>query len=140
MGAKEPCEFSHKNDILSLVEEILHWTKNDQNIWFDDFYLTTIATTVLLKMGHSKNGLNIAWIEEKLRELQSKKRHLTHVDLFAGYCLGLLCLYFVNQKQASLKEKRPKEDFSTLMRAIEITEHQLFLYRLSYTLKLPRIR
>lgn len=101
MSTQEPCEFSHKNDILSLVEEILHWTKNDQNIWYDDFYLTTIATTVLLKMGHSKNGLNIAWIEKKLRDLQSEKRYLTHVDLFSGYCLGLLCLYFTNRKKAN---------------------------------------
>ncbi|MEM2112076.1 MAG: hypothetical protein QXX08_09415, partial [Candidatus Bathyarchaeia archaeon] len=100
-SAKGACEFSHKNDILSLIEEILHWTKNDQNIWFNNFYLTTIASTVLLKMGHSKYGLNISWIEGKLKELQSKKRYLTNVDLFAGYCLGLLCLYFVNRKKAN---------------------------------------
>lgn len=101
MSVQEPCEFSHKNDILSLIEEILQWTKNERSVWYDDFYLTSAATAVLLKMGNSKDGLNISWIEQNLQASQRQKRYLTTVDLFAGYCLGLLCLYLANRKKAN---------------------------------------
>jgi hypothetical protein len=101
MGAQEICKFTHKNDILSRVEEILQWTKNEQNTWYNDLFLTTLATTVLLKTGHSKNSLNIPWIEKELKYLEDRKSYLTHVNLFSAYCLGLLSLYFTGRRKKS---------------------------------------
>ena len=90
MSHLETCNFVHKNDILSRIEEILCWTKNEKNTWYDDPFLTTIATAVLLRLRHSDKDLNLKWIEDYLANLERTKKHLDSVTLFCAFCLSTI--------------------------------------------------
>jgi hypothetical protein len=93
----QACKFSHKNEILSRIEEILFWTKNTNNTWNDNLFATAASTLVLLKLGHTATDLNIIWIEKMINDLEKTKNHLTDSTLFCGFCLGLLSLS-INKK------------------------------------------
>jgi len=112
MSHSEICTFAHKNDILSRIEEILYWTKNEKNTWYDDYFLTTIATAVLLKLGHSDKDLNLKWIQEQLTYLEKTKKHLDSVNLFCASCLGLLSLHYAKH--------RSKKETSNLVKKLAI--------------------
>ena len=117
MSHSETCIFVHKNDILSRIEEILCWTKNEKNTWYDDYFLTTIATAVLLKLGHSDKDLNLKWIEDFLTELEKTKKHFDSVTLFCAFCFGLLSLNYTkrkNRKETSNLAKELVEELSKL--------------------------
>ncbi|MDH5687696.1 MAG: hypothetical protein OEZ48_07530 [Candidatus Bathyarchaeota archaeon] len=60
--------------------------------------MTTVASTVLLKMGHSDKDLNIGWIQGFLDGLDKTKRYYDTVSLFCAYCLGQLSLSYSQRK------------------------------------------
>ena len=109
MSHLKPCILPHKNDILSRIEEILSWTKNEKKTWYDDPFLTSIATAVLLKLGHNDEDLNLKWIEDLLTNLEKTKKHLDSVTLFCAFCLGLLSLNYAKRKDRKETWKLAKE-------------------------------
>ena len=92
------CIFSRQNDILARIQDILTWTKNEQNLWYNDQNLSMIATATLLKTGYNIINLNIPWIEEKVKESLKTNRHLNDVDSFCSMSAGMLALFLTKRK------------------------------------------
>ena len=109
MTHPETCTFVHKNDILSRIEDILCWTKNENKTWYDNAFFTTIATTVLLRLGHSEKDLNLQWIEDQLDKFQKSKDHFNSITLFCAFCLGLLSLNYTKRKSRRETSNLAKE-------------------------------
>jgi len=92
------CIFERKNDILARIEDILIWTKNERNTWYDDPGLTMMASATLLKMEYNRNNLNINWVEEQIKHYLKNDVYLKTVDSFCYVSAGLLALFLAKRK------------------------------------------
>ena len=92
------CVFSRQNDILARIQDILTWTKNEQNLWYNDQNLSILATATLLKAGYNRINLNIPWVEERVKESLKTNRYLNDVDSFCSISAGMLALFLTERK------------------------------------------
>jgi hypothetical protein len=99
------CIFERKNDILSVIEDILICTKDEQNTWFNDPGLTMMASATLLKLGYNERNLSIDWIESQIKADERRKDYQKSVQAFSHFSLGLLALYLAkrNSKRSLLR-------------------------------------
>jgi len=95
---EDQCILSRQNAILARIQDVLTWTKNEQNLWYNDQRLSMIATATLLKVGYNKINLNIPWIEERTKESLKTSRYLNDVDSFCSISAGMLALFLVGRK------------------------------------------
>ena len=100
------CVLSRQNDILARIQDILTWTKNEQNLWYNDQNLSILATATLSKAGYNKINLNIPWVEEKVKESLKTNRYLNDADSFCSISAGMLGLFLTERKS---KRKRARK-------------------------------